>query len=154
VHESQRTPEYESDLEVDLMEEDDNNGAQKKNKGKRNNANPNNAPVAAAAPAVPLEPPPPFDPKTFKHQPIPAAHHPKMKAVSDSWDIPKGPLDLLAQLVRESAVLLTDVGEAADPTVRSRPLCNNVINSNVTFYLFIHCLDGGNNRRCGCWTRR
>jgi hypothetical protein len=136
VHESQRTPEYESDLEVDLMEEDDNNGAQKKNKGKRNNTNPNNAPVAAAAPAVPLEPPPPFDPKTFKHQPIPATHHTKMKAVSDSWDIPKGPLDLLAQLVRESAVLLADVGEEADPTVRSRSLRNIVIDRNVTcFYL-------------------
>jgi hypothetical protein len=100
------------------MEEDENVG-QRNNKGRRSNANPNNAPVALE-PAAPLEPPPPFDPKTFKHQPIPAAHHPKMKAVSDSWDIPKVPLDLLAQLVRESAVLLTDVGEAADPTVRFR----------------------------------
>jgi len=136
VHESERTPEYESDLEVDLMEEDDN-GGQKNKKGKKSKANPNNAPVAAALPVVPLEPPPPFDPKTFKHQPIPAAHHPKMKAVSDSWDIPKGPLDLLAQLVRESAVLLTDAGEAADPTVRSRLLCNIVINSNVTCFCLI-----------------
>ncbi|KIM20242.1 hypothetical protein M408DRAFT_145661 [Serendipita vermifera MAFF 305830] len=39
-----------------------------------------------------------------------------MKTVSDAWNTPKNPLDALAQLVRESAVLLTEVAEDVDPT--------------------------------------
>jgi len=113
--ENEGASEQESDMKIDRAEEDEN-GGQRAGKARRSTANAGNA-----APAPPLEPPPPFDPKSFHHQPIPAAHHPKMKAISDSWDIPKGPLDLLAQLVRESAVLLTDADEEANATVRAAP---------------------------------
>lgn len=57
---------------------------------------------------------PPFNPKEFQHFPILAAHHAKIKTVSDAWvQGPKESLDNLAKLVRESASLL---GEG-DPEV-------------------------------------
>lgn len=111
IRENEGTPEEvaESDIEMAPVVEDDPPVVN--NRGARNN------PTRDAEPQV-AEPPPPFDPKTFRHQPITAAHHLKMKTVSDAWNTPKNPLDALAQLVRESAVLLTEVAEDVDPTVR------------------------------------
>jgi hypothetical protein len=72
---------------------------------------------------------PPFDPRTFQHAAIPAAQHGKLKAITESWDVPNKALDQLAQLVRETAVVFTEIKHAVkdqknsgvdfDPSVRS-----------------------------------
>lgn len=55
---------------------------------------------------------PPFNPKEFQHAPILAAHHAKIKNISDAWSQgSRDALDSLAKLVKESAVLLGDADE-------------------------------------------
>ncbi|KAG8818893.1 hypothetical protein FRC17_010667 [Serendipita sp. 399] len=72
------------------------------------------APAAAAAPVGQVgEELPPFDPKNFQNQPISASNHAKIRTITESWDVPAASLDHLGQLVREAAVLLTEV--SADP---------------------------------------
>jgi hypothetical protein len=57
---------------------------------------------------------PPFNPKEFQHVPILAAHHAKIKNISDAWTQgSKEALDSLSKLIRESAVAIGD----ADPDV-------------------------------------
>ncbi|KAG8752550.1 hypothetical protein FRC14_006946 [Serendipita sp. 396] len=74
---------------------------------------------AAPPPSEPIqvgEELPPFDPKTFQSHPISASNHAKVKTITENWDGPGVPLDHLAQMIRESAVLLTEVGSTyADP---------------------------------------
>ncbi|KAG8826281.1 hypothetical protein FRB91_004052 [Serendipita sp. 411] len=74
---------------------------------------------AAPPPSEPIqvgEELPPFDPKTFQSHPISASNHAKVKTITENWDGPGVPLDHLAQMIRESAVLLMEVGSTyADP---------------------------------------
>lgn len=62
-----------------------------------------------------------FDPKTFEHAVIPAAAHTKIKAITDSWDIPKDPLQYLIKIITESATGLAQAGQAKDPKVTLLP---------------------------------
>ncbi|PVF99538.1 hypothetical protein CPB86DRAFT_756692 [Serendipita vermifera] len=57
---------------------------------------------------------PPFDPRTFQHSAIPAAQHGKLKAVTESWDVPSKALDELAQLIKETAVVFTEIKVAIE----------------------------------------
>lgn len=52
---------------------------------------------------------PAFDPRTFEHAPIPAANHPKLKAVTDSWDGISAPLNMLEQLIRDCGPMLAEI---------------------------------------------
>lgn len=60
---------------------------------------------------------PPFDPTTFRDQPIPGRASDNFAEIFQMWQKGVTPLDILEKNIREAAIALTEAGEQGNPEV-------------------------------------
>lgn len=58
-----------------------------------------------------------FEREKYEPAIISAASHTTMKAITDSWEIPKPAFEQMTSMITDSATMLTEAGELADPIV-------------------------------------
>jgi hypothetical protein len=58
-----------------------------------------------------------FEREKYEPAIISAASHTTMKAITDSWEIPTPAFEQMSSMITDSATMLTEAGELADPVV-------------------------------------